>query len=122
LSILLLFWCQRLSILICFGANFDPQSCAIGFVHRFQDERGYIVVQYDASRVEKEGNIMAFMNLYYKHHSITVAKYGLVRDRSERIQIQLLYNICCTHSTASRLHQSSLGGLSGRTRRAQVCL
>jgi hypothetical protein len=43
-------------------------------------------VQYDASRVEKEGNIMAFMNLYYKHHSITVAKYGLVRDRSERIQ------------------------------------
>jgi hypothetical protein len=39
-------------------------------------------VRYDALRVEKEGNVMAFMNMFYKHRSITVAKYGLVRDRS----------------------------------------
>ncbi len=40
------------------------------------------LARYDALRVEKEGNVMAFMNVFYKHRSITVAKYGLVRDRS----------------------------------------
>jgi hypothetical protein len=46
----------------------------------FQDDRGYVVAQYDAYRAEKEGNVVAFMNLFYKHRSITVAQYGLVRD------------------------------------------
>ncbi len=27
-------------------------------------------------RVEKEGNVMAFMNLFYKHRSVTVAKFA----------------------------------------------
>jgi hypothetical protein len=59
------------------------------FFDYFQDDRGYIIVQFDAIRVEKEGNVMAFMNLFYKHRSITVVKYGLVRDRSECISEQL---------------------------------
>jgi hypothetical protein len=57
-----------------------------------QDERGYVVVQFDAIRVEKEGSIMAFMNLFYKHRSVTVAKYGLVRDRSEGSSCGVLTN------------------------------
>jgi hypothetical protein len=66
------------------------------------------VVQFDAIRVEKEGSIMAFMNLFYKHRSVTVAKYGLVRDRSDGSGILRLHDQCVrlSHSTAAAIGES----------------
>ncbi len=66
-------------------------------------------MQFDAIRVEKEGSIMAFMNLFYKHRSVTVAKYGLVRDRSDGSGILRRCDQCVrlsSHSTAAAIGES----------------
>jgi hypothetical protein len=84
-------------------------SCHKHFLIFAQDERGFVVVQFDAIRVEKEGSIMAFMNLFYKHRSVTVAKYGLVRDRSDGSGILRRRNQCVrlsSHSTAAAIGES----------------
>ena len=66
-------------------------------------------MQFDAIRVEKEGSIMAFMNLFYKHRSVTVAKYGLVRDRSDGSGILRRCDQCVrlsSHFTAAAIGES----------------
>jgi hypothetical protein len=82
------------------------------------------VVQYDAQRVEQEGDVTAFMNLFYKHRSITVAKYGLVRDRFVRAAFGL-----SSMSSYSRITffspkhlQWHLGCFCRCSRSSQVCI